>query len=230
MPKNFSQYAVDKINAILKDHSNHIGSQLKKSNPAKYKDFISSDCITMAIWVLKDAFNNTGNPSVAKRVGGLGEKGTELAKFLIDSRMWKAIYYNPDVNHPMDGKSEHIVSYYNQVKKTCTYSSSRVPISRTVINYNPSDQKVTPYLDLTKKNDVSYNALKKIPFGLGMSRGGTHVWLYSYGKVYESHWDKEPDTGLYTAVELNAFPWLSGIIVIPPDSHHLLPLSKVECK
>lgn len=230
MSKNFSQYAVEKIKDILANHSTHVGSQLKRSNPTKYKNSVSSDCITMAIWVLKDAFNKTGHPSVAQRVGGLGDKGTELARYLIDTRLWKAIYYNPDVNHPMDGNAEHIVSYYNQVKKNCTYSSSRVPISRAVINYNPSDTKVTQYLDLTKKNVVDYNALKKIPFGLGMSRGGTHVWLYSSGKVYESHWDKEPASGLYTAVDLNAFIWLSGIIVVPPDSHHLLPLSKVECK
>ena len=56
MSKSFSQHAIDKINDIMKNHSNHVGSQLKESKPVKYKDFISSDCITMSIWMLKVCF------------------------------------------------------------------------------------------------------------------------------------------------------------------------------
>lgn len=68
-----------------------------------------------------------------------------------------------------------------------------------------------------------------IPFGVAMSRGGTYVWVYSYGKVYESHWDKAFNSELYTAVPLNDFIWLSGIVVIPPDSHHLLNFGPLKC-
>jgi len=77
---------------------------------------------------------------------------------------------------------------------------------------------------------VSIKLLEKIPFDIGMSRGGEHVWVFSYGKVYESHWDKEPGSGLYTAIPLPDFAWLSGIIVVPPDSNHLLTMSEVICK
>jgi hypothetical protein len=229
MAKSFSDHAVDKINDVVQNGSNHVGSQLKKSDPLKYKNNESSDCITMAIWVLKYAFEKTGNPAAALKVGNLGSKGTELAKFLIGAHLWKAVYYNPDVNHPMDGKSEHIASYYNQVKKSCEYSVGRVPVTHKVINYRPGSVKVTPYLDLTKKTDLDYQTFSKVPFGLGMSRGGTHVWLYSKGKVYESHWEREFTNGLYTAMPLNTFPWLSGIVVVPPDSHHMLNISKVKC-
>lgn len=229
MSKSFSLHAVDKINDIVKNKSNHVGSELKKSNPLKYKDYISSDCITMAIWVLKHAFTQTHKADVALRVGNLGHKGTELAKFLITTLQWKGVYYNPDVNHPADAGGEHIASYYNQVKANCTYSVSRVPISHKVINYEPSTKKVTSYLDLTTKTLTDYNTFKRIPFGLGMSRGGTHVWIYSYGAVYESHWEKAAGDGLYTRVPLNEFEWLSGIIVVPPDSHHLLNVSTVKC-
>lgn len=229
MSKTFSQYAVEKINDIFANQSKHVGSQLKLADPTKYKDYISSDCITMAIWVLKYAFEKTLKPEVARRVGGLGQKGTELAKYLIDHQGWKAVYYNPDINHPRDGEGEHIASYYNQVKKSCSYSVSKVPVSNTVINYKPSENKVTPYLELTTKVVTDYNVFKRVPFGLGMSRGGLHVWVYSLEKIYESHWDKEANDGLYTAVRLNEFEWLSGIIVVPPDSHHLLKVSTVKC-
>lgn len=229
MTKSFSEYAVEKIKDVIKNSDNHVGSELKKAQPIKYKDFIASDCITMAIWVLKHAFTKTARPTAASRVGGLGEKGSELAKYLINQHGWKGVYYNPDVNHPLDGSGEHIASYYNQVKKYCYYSVGKVPVHRKVINYKPSSKKVTSYLNLTKKTVVDYNIFKSVPFGVGMSRGGTHVWLYSYGKVYESHWDKEAKEGLYTALPLTMFPWLSGVVIVPPDAHHMLTMAKVKC-
>lgn len=229
MAKSLSQHAVDKINDILSNHPNHVGSVLKKANPKKYESFVASDCITFAIWVLKYAFKQTGNSAAEIRVASLGNKGTDLAKYLINIHSWQAVYYNPDVNHPMDGSGEHISSYYNQVKKTCLYSIGRVPVTQKVINYRPSGIKVTKYLGPTKKNAVDLEIFKKIPFGIGMSKGGTHVWIYSLGKVYESHWDREAGSGLYTGVDLTKFAWLSGIVVVPPDSLHLLKMSKVTC-
>jgi len=88
---------------------------------------------------------------------------------------------------------------------------------------------VTPYLALTTRNTVDYVAVKAVPFGLGMSRGGKHVWLFSKGDVYESHWDREPAGNLYTTVPLEQFIWLSGIVVVPPGKKHLLTMSKVVC-
>jgi len=230
MAKSFSFYAVDKINDVLANHSDHVGSQLKRAFPDKYKDKVASDCITFAIWVLKHAFQKTGNFAAVSRVGRLGNKGTELAKYLISELHWHGVYYNPDVNHPFDSSGEHIASYYNQVKKNCKYSIGNIPVSHKVINYNPSGIKVTSYLGPTKKITVDYDILKKIPFGIGMSRGGEHVWVFSYGKVFESHWSQEAGNGLYTAVKLSDFVWLSGVIVVPTDSSHLLTMSKVECK
>lgn len=43
MSKSFSLHAVDKINDIMTNHSNHVGSQLKRPNPELYKNRISSD-------------------------------------------------------------------------------------------------------------------------------------------------------------------------------------------
>ncbi|MFL0796625.1 MAG: hypothetical protein K6L73_03945 [Cellvibrionaceae bacterium] len=230
MQKQFSRHAVDKIQDIVINGRNHVGSQLKISNPQKYANGIASDCITMAIWVLQYAFRQQSKNDIASRVGSLGEKGTELARYLIEQQHWKAVYYNPDVNHPLDGSGEHIVSYYQQVKKHCSYSVDRVPVTNKVINYRPSGKIVTPYLKPTEKVTVDYDLFKSIPFGVGMSRGGTHVWLYASGKVYESHWDREFSNGLYTAMPLNQFPWLSGIVVVPPDSHSLLKMAEVRCK
>ncbi|WP_223668664.1 hypothetical protein [Kangiella shandongensis] len=229
MSKTFSLHAIDKINDIFENHDNHVGSELKRQHPDKYKDYMSSDCITMAIWVLKYAFEKIGKPDVASKVGTLGEKGTSLAKYLISHHNWNGVYYNPDVNHPLDGDGEHTFSYYNQVKKRCQYSVARVPVNRKVINYSPNTKKVNQYLNLTEKTMVNYNLFKKVPFGLGMSRGGSHVWLYSKGEVMESHWSSI-GADLYTQTALSKFQWHSGIIVTPPDYRHLLSqISEVKC-
>jgi len=230
MPKTFSDYALEKLADIMNSHSDHVGSELKASDPTKYKDKVASDCITMALWVLAYAFEQQGEAAIAKKVRRMGNNGTELSNYLIDQRGWKGVYYNPDVNHPSDGSGEHIFSYYQQVRKKCSYSVAVVPVSYKVINYAPSKKKVTSYLPLTKRDAVDFYIFNTVPFGLGMSRGGEHVWLYSNGYVYESHWDREPSTGLYTSVPLGRFPWRSGIVVVPPDKHHLLSMSKVVCK
>jgi hypothetical protein len=230
MSKSLSQHAVEKINDIMANHSNHVGSQLKKRNPDQYKNHIASDCITMAIWVLKYAFEKSLRPDIARQVGSLGHKGTELAKYLINTHRWSGVYYNPDVNHPYDSSGEHISSYYLQVKKSCTYSVSKVPVSHSLINYEPSGITVSPNIGPTTRIETDYNTFQRIPFGLGMSRGGTHVWLYSYGDVYESHWENNANDGLYTAIPLRNFAWASGIIVIPPDSQPLLNVTKLNCR
>ncbi|ABD79972.1 hypothetical protein [Saccharophagus degradans] len=213
----------------MSNGTNHVGSQLKKEFPAKYQNHESSDCITMVIWVLQHAFKERGLHDVAKKIGTLGYKGTELARYLINTHNWNGVYYNPDVNHPSDGKGEHNASYYNQVKRNCTYSVGKVPTSHKLINYRPSPNKVTSYLPLTEKVTIDYNKFKLIPFGVGLPKGGTHCWLYSYGKVFESHWDREFSNGLYTSIPLNQFPWLSGVIITPPNSKSLLNIAEVKC-
>lgn len=231
MSKTFSQHAVDKIKDIMANHSNHVGSELKRVNPAKYKDYIASDCITMAIWALKYAHEKSGQPNISQHVGNLGHKGTELAKYLITTHNWKGVYYNPDVNHPSDGHGEHISSYYLQVKRSCTYSVGKVPVSHSVINYNPSNTIVSTNMGPTTRKIIDYDAFQRVPFGLGMSRGGSHVWLYSSGQVFESHWDKTAASKeLYSNVSLKNFKWLSGIIVVPPDAHHLMNITKLKCE
>lgn len=67
---------------------------------------------------------------------------------------------------------------------SCTYSVGRVPVSHRVTNYEPSGVKVTLYLGLTKRKETDYDAFQKVPLGLGMSRGGAHVWVYSYCDVF----------------------------------------------
>jgi len=70
---------------LFDDYSHEVGAVLKKNEPIIYKDYESTDCITYSLRVVSDAFTKRGNKEAARRVWRLGGKGTELAKYLVNS-------------------------------------------------------------------------------------------------------------------------------------------------
>jgi len=217
----FSDHAHKKMMELFRNHSHEVGSQIASGYPGK----TPTDCITYVINVLKHAFTKVGNPTVATMVGSLGTYGTQLASYLVKTHKWKAVYYNPDVNHPRDGQLEHPFSYYKSVLPSKSYYE--IPIAHMAVNYAPTPKTHGQYKSFsgiggskseTPEDMGNLRDLEKIKFGVGVSRGGRHTWLFSAGKVYEVHWDQIGAT-LYEATELTAFAWLSGAIVIPPDAY-----------
>ena len=230
---SFSDYAQQKLIDLYENHSHEVGIKLKESDPVKYKDYESTDCITYALNVISFAFKSIGNDDAAKKSWSLGKFGTELAKYLVDIHSWKGIYINPDVNHPSDSDSEHSYSHHLALKK-CEYY--KIPLDYKVTNYDitPKTSKAFGTLNkskgLTALNSIDISSLELVKFGFGVSRGGQHTWLFSLGKVYEVHWD-EIGSNLYEASPLRTYPWLSGAIVIPLDQASLLvPSTKLKCK
>lgn len=90
-----------------------------------------------------------------------------------------------------------------------------------------ANKKTQPYL--RKLNQLDLDAVKKIEFGFGISRGGMHTWLFSNGYVYEVHWEEE-GANLYEKTDITLFPWQSNLIVVPPDAKGLLSMSVLNCK
>lgn len=88
--KTFSEHAHEKLIDLFDNHSHEVGSELKKKNPDKYKDYESTDCITYSLNVISYAFKKLGHEDAAKRIWKLGGKGTDLAKYLVDFHNWKA--------------------------------------------------------------------------------------------------------------------------------------------
>ena len=84
--KTFSDHAHDKLIDLFNNHSHEVGSELKKQDPNKYKDYKSTDCITYSLNVISYAFNKVGNTDAERRVWKLGGKGTDLAKYLVNSQ------------------------------------------------------------------------------------------------------------------------------------------------
>ncbi|MDN3639186.1 hypothetical protein QWY82_10225 [Simiduia curdlanivorans] len=230
--KTFSDHAYDKLIDLFNNHDKEVGSELKKQDPIKYKDFKSTDCITYSLNVISHAFNMIGNTDAESRVWKLGGKGTDLAKYLVNSHNWKGIYINPDAKHPVDSNAEHTYTSHIAAKK-CSYY--QIPLEYKVENYSVTSkshsafQKLNKSTPETKLNDIDITSLEQVKFGFGISRGGMHTWVFSNGKVYEVHWDKI-GAELYEATMLRTFPWISGAIVVPFDqAAKLSASSKLKC-
>ncbi|MGF1687596.1 hypothetical protein L4C36_12995 [Photobacterium japonica] len=228
----FTEYAMEKLLDLYNNHDHEVGIELKRSNPEKYKDYTTTDCITYALNVLSYAFEKSNNQVAAKHVWSLGEKGTELAKYLVRQHGWKGVYVNPDENHPLDESNEHPYTSHIAITE-CQYYN--IPVHFAVQNYSPTHplfpgfQKVKKHAPKTKVNNIDIKSLSRVKFGVGISRGGKHVWLFSKGKVYEVHWDTI-GKDLYEATNLKDYHWLSSIIVIPHDQGiYLSATSKVKC-
>jgi hypothetical protein len=230
--KTFSEYASEKLLEFFNNHSHEVGSELKKKDPVKYKEYESTDCITYSLRVISYAFEKLGNVEAARKVWTLGGKGTDLAKYLVDFHGWKGIYINPDSKHPVDANSEHTYTSHLAIQK-CKYY--QIPLEYKVQNYTPTPkthsafQKLNKSASVTKLNEIDILRLDQVKFGFGISKGGMHTWVFSKGKVYEVHWDKI-GSELYEATSLRSFGWLSGAIVVPFDQSALLSAtSKLKC-
>lgn len=219
----FTDHAKARLLDLYKNHSHQVGSKLFDLDPAKYrrKGLERTDCITYVIDCLKAGFNGVGDTAAAGKVGTLGKHGTELAKYLVNTKKWTGVHINPDEVHPDDGLQEHTYASYIARKKKRYYN---IPMAYKVTNYRPTPktdsdfQKLNPGKGVTPLDSVSYQAFKKVGFGFGLSKGGLHTWLFSDGKVYEVHWEETAASGnLYEATELNKFGWNSGAVIIPPD-------------
>ena len=209
------------------NHSNQVGSK----NPNPPPGCTKTDCITYCYQVIEWAYQQMGQKSIADQVYKKRTMGTDLARYL-QSIGWKAIYWNPDVNHPADGQGEHPVSY-KQAKAGSYYG---IPVTGMVINYRPTvimDQpgfwaslfgaKPTPSPKMTTQDLTGLNKLKNVRFGYGLARGGMHTFLYGSGSIYEVHWTGVGTTpngpnGLYGKTPFENYPWLSGAVLVPPDN------------
>jgi hypothetical protein len=125
---------------------------------SRHPDKKPTDCITYVINVLTYAFEKDGQKSVAQKVAKLGKKGTELGSYLVNEQKWTGIYYNPDVNHPRDGDSEHPFSRKKAIDSKGYYT---IPISYWLVNYR-----------LTLKTDANYKSFYEFRGIEGPNREG----------------------------------------------------------
>jgi hypothetical protein len=177
------------------------------------KGLRESSCIGWAMENLRRAYAAAGRSDrwaeIERDVVKHGSIGTVLAKDLAKDG-WVAVYFNPDVNHPGDFDAEHPTTA-RIVRERGTYYG--IEVQHVVENYAPSDGS------RTKKDLSGDKLLAEVPFFFGLARGGRHTFVGYDGIVSDFHWMTEPnEPGAIKETPLTKFDWLSGLIMVPPDT------------
>lgn len=219
----FSDHCYNQMWELFKTPEDEVGSNYKGTKRGRS----ITNCIIYVSNVLIYAHEKIGRSSRNERINQIGRKeqdGTKLAKYLVEEIGWKAHYWNPDVEEPRDKKDEHPFSY-NQALKRKTYYD--IHLSGLIINYYKTSYLWTkipvPMIPLQIPVPVDpsetkiLEKLSKVKFAFGIARGGRHTFLVSYGEVFEVHYEEE-GAKLYGKVAFKNYDWLSGVLVVPPDS------------
>jgi hypothetical protein len=202
----FDDYAREKMQNLMATRGEQVGSMY----PGDKTGRTQTNCIDFVTKVLVYAYEKMGRKEAAAEVKKRVSKGTDLAKYLVESRNWRAHYWNPDVKHPRDLDSEHPYSHQLAVRNKKYY---KIPLAGAIVNFLP-----TPVASGgTTAKSTALNRFKLVPFAVGIARGGYHTFLCSYGKVYEVHWN-QPSDGLYGVSDFGTYKWLSGVVVVPPKT------------
>lgn len=201
--KSLCDHLVDQLWTLFKSHADEVGGNVPGPRNGKKV----TDCFIYARNVLTYAYEQAGRKDIADAIRKIpDEAGVELAKYL-HGQGWSSYYYNPDVKNPRLPESEHPVSYQN-AQKTGQYYG--IPVDNYVINYNMTNPK--------QANDMTgYASFNSVRFAFGVAHGGTHNFMYSTGMTFEVHWDQPDNSKLYERRAFYTWPWLSGLMLVPPD-------------
>lgn len=219
----------------------YIKSNATCSTPPKVSEVGVTSCEMFVTKYLQRGFEETAQTAVYRRIDKFltanDRDGLALA-FALRKLGWKIVYWNTDTGVtpplPEDRKimgqnpADHVWATKLALSKREYYG---VPIDATMINFAP--QKGSP----TKKDTSAYAHLNDVPYYVGISHAGFHVWQGSYGNVTESHsfWDPidkhnievgmfnppyESPTGRTVEYQgkQQTFYYYAGIIAIPPGS------------
>jgi len=221
------------------ERQSFIKSHATCGTPPQVDDVRITSCEIFANRYLAKGFVATGQADVYKRIDRFlndnGRDGLALT-FALRKLGWKIVYWNTDVNQvpplPSDRtlvgltSDDHILDTRTALHKHVYYG---VPIDSFMINFWPLPS------GNTIKDEVALRALSRVPYYVGISHAGFHVWTGSYGNVTESHsfFDPNSDRNIQIGefhpplasptgreVEYQGkkqmFYYYSGIIAVPP--------------
>jgi len=197
------------------------------------------------LWVMKHveaAYNASGKGARWLAIRAVMKKNQDRAIVLMSELQkdgWEAVYWNPDVAHPdeqdANRRTYHTHSAYAVAQSKAYYptwyTSSNPPPANEYIrvdhlleNYRPSPGSNTV------QNLKGLNALKKVPFWVGLANFGEHSFVGYSDVISESHSPFMPNNR--DNVQISRFqPWgeawaaqhggekyLSGVIMVPPNT------------
>ena len=222
---SFSEVAAATARSMMLAHQEAItksGQGLYMGNhntPAAPTGVTCSDCTEWALSVIGGAYKAQGKAEEWKNImstaransGADGLKGTEVIKAIQARGGWTGVFFGPDPRNPADSDPEHPTAY-KKVREKGTYYGISVDSDKSVVEYRRTNTTKPAQTEQLEK-------LRKVPFGIMVARGGTHMMIMINGVVYELHWEKlATDPDVIQGTPLESWPaWQSGVILIPSD-------------
>ena len=209
------------------------------ATPPAVSDVKVTSCEIFANRFLAKGFAAIGQAPAYKRIDTFlndNDRDGLALVYALRKLGWKSLYWNTDVNSipplpndrtivgitPADFREDTATALKN-------HSYYGVPIDGYLINFEPNAGSPT------HKDDKALAHLDKVPYFVGISHAGFHVWSGSYGMITESHSYFDPDskknielgafhppqaspTGREVVVggKKQTFYYYSGIIAVPP--------------
>lgn len=227
----FSDYCYNQMWELFKTPEDEVGREVPIE---RWGGRSPTDCITYVKKVLVYGHDKIGRANVSEKIIKTPlPMGKMLALFLVNEMGWKAHYWNPDVKNKRKGDSEHASSYKDMALAKNSYYD--IPISGLIVDYNKQEKSTktvwlpsaatfpgTPVpipmpITVSSDNLGIIETLSKVKFAYGMARGGTHTFLFSYGEVFEVHYEEE-GAKLYGKKAFKDYNWFSGCLLTPQDS------------
>src|SRR5262245_45195797 len=119
--KSFEEHALEKMQELMDTAQQQCGTEYQGDKTG----LTETNCILFVTRVIAHAFEQTGRSDVAREVLRRKEKGTELARYLVNQQLWKAHFFSPDPRNPSDSnpdqRPEHSVAYRKAVESRKYY-------------------------------------------------------------------------------------------------------------
>ncbi len=141
----------------------------------------------------------------------------ELQKDGWTSLFWAKDSKNPDYEGSSDREVHrgYVRQAMNQKRYWVSYPYETMRVDDYVMDFSPSSDTTTP------ANMSALEKLRKVPYAVGVAKGGQHCFTVRSGKVIENHWSSGPDSnleGIFQETDLKDWSWSSGLIMVPPGA------------
>lgn len=217
----------------------YVAKNAKCAKPPPLKDVGVTSCEIFTNKFLSKGFAAVGQADVYKRINAFlnaNDRDGLALVFALRKLGWKTLYWNTDIHTmPPLPKDRSLVGvtpddhlYDMKIALTKKYYHG-ITIDGFLTDFSPNPGSKTV------KDDSVMAKLRKVPYVVGISHAGFHVWSASYGTVTESHsffdpadrrniqiGEFEPQHASPTCRELvingknQTYCYYSGVIAVPP--------------
>lgn len=167
--------------------------------------------------IVISAYTDPSGNTHAKLKGLGGVLCRELKKDGWTSLFWAMDSKNPD--SPGSSDREVHRGYVNmakgQKKYWVAYPHEKMQVDDFVTDFKLSEDSTHAV------NMKALERLKKIPFAIGVAKGGMHCFAMHDGMVSENHWTAGPSAKsdeIFQETKLEDWSWSSGLIMVPPGT------------